>query len=95
MSKPYMPSNGAEGYQFEDAFCAHCWRDRAWRIAPDTAIKRQHGCKILGMALCGIQQKEWIQDDDGGNPRCTKFEEKRKRGPRKIKPGESLPGIES
>ena len=31
MSKPYQPSNGSEGEGFQEAFCNHCERDRAFR----------------------------------------------------------------
>lgn len=68
MPRPYMPSNGTEGCAFEARFCERCLRDKECRE------KQSGGCDILMNALCAIPPAEWIQDDDGDNPRCTAFE---------------------
>jgi hypothetical protein len=54
-------------------FCEKCIRDRAAR-AGDYA----NGCDILCCSLAfgighELYPKEWVQDDDGDNPRCTAF----------------------
>lgn len=70
-AKAYRPSNGSEGVDFDDRWCAHCTRDAAFR---DDDMK--DGCPIIAAAfLYDIDQpeypKEWIEDDKG--PRCTAF----------------------
>jgi hypothetical protein len=77
MTRPYQPSNGSEGEGFHAAFCDHCARDAAFRetnYEGDPAL----GCQILADSFAyrvtdPEYPKEWIQDDDGGNPRCTAF----------------------
>ncbi len=76
MTRPYRPSNGSEGEGFQSSFCDICERDRAFRDSgyDDAAL----GCKILANALAfDIKSpefpKEWVEDDDGGNSRCTAF----------------------
>jgi hypothetical protein len=74
MSKPYRPSNGTEGEGFEGQWCEKCTRDAGFRENPDSA----DGCPILAnVMIFNVDEagypKEWIQDDDGGNPRCTAF----------------------
>lgn len=74
-SKPYRPSNGTEGADFQDQFCAHCERDRAFRetnYEGDPAL----GCQIVAKTFyldIGDEgyPKEWIEDERG--PRCTAF----------------------
>lgn len=71
--KPYRPCNGSEGEWFESRFCDRCERDRDYRENDGDS------CPILGNALAfdiGEQgyPKEWIEDDNGENPRCTAFE---------------------
>lgn len=71
--KRYRPSNGSEGDCFMAQFCERCVKDRAAR-AGDYA----NGCDILCASLAfgighELYPKEWVQDDDGGNPRCTAF----------------------
>lgn len=73
MTKPYRPCNGSEGEWFENRFCYQCERDRAYRE------DRGDSCPIFGSALAfGIGDEhypaEWVEDDDGSNPRCTAFE---------------------
>jgi hypothetical protein len=67
--KPYMPSNGTEGCQFEGRMCDRCQKD----VPPDPDAGRDVGeCQIHNDALLGIQPKEWVEDEAG--PRCTAFE---------------------
>lgn len=71
--KRYRPSNGSEGDCFQAHFCERCIKDRAAR-AGDYA----NGCDILCRSLFfGINDpdypREWVQEDDGSNPRCTAF----------------------
>ena len=74
MSKPYRPCNGSEGMWFDDRWCDWCARDQEYRRTEDAAV----GCKILAGSFSydirdPLYPKEWIQDDDGMNPRCTAF----------------------
>lgn len=69
MSELYRPSNGSEGMDFMARFCDRCTKDRDY----------DNPCEILGRTLGLMTQdpnypREWIQDDDGANPRCTAFE---------------------
>jgi hypothetical protein len=75
-TRPYRPCNSDEGAWFEGKFCDLCKRDAAYRRDPD------HGdsCPILASVLAlSIDDpnypKEWVEDVDGKNPRCTAFEE--------------------
>jgi len=75
MTRPYRPSNGTEGMAFTDAFCDRCERDARYRKTDNP----EYACKILSATLIhdiGDKDypKEWIQDDDGSNPRCTAFQ---------------------
>jgi hypothetical protein len=74
MSKPYRPSNGTEGDYFQNDWCEKCARDQAFRNNPDSG----DGCPIVAATLIfdiheSEYPKEWIEDDDGSNPRCTAF----------------------
>jgi hypothetical protein len=74
MSKPYRPSNGTEGDDFDHWWCSGCARDQAFRDNPDSG----DGCSIVASTMIfNIDEpeypKEWIQNDDGSNPRCTAF----------------------
>lgn len=74
MSKPYRPSNGSEGIDWDDQWCSHCSRDAAFREDPD----QNDGCPIYALTFAldinhPDYPKEWIEDDDGSNPRCTAF----------------------
>jgi len=77
MTRSYIPSNGSEGEGFQESFCNRCARDAAFRETDyegDPAL----GCQILANTMAipfnsPDYPKEWIQDDDGGNPRCTAF----------------------
>ena len=67
MTKPYRPSNGTAGSMFMRKFCDRCTKDD-----PDT------GCEIVMLSMMyEIEEpdfpKEWVQDSEGGNPRCTAF----------------------
>jgi hypothetical protein len=61
--KPYLPSNGAEGYEFTAQYCDRCRHDLE---------VGQEGCEILALALIGEQPEEWRWIS--GTPTCTKFE---------------------
>lgn len=75
MSKPYRPSNGTEGADFQDFYCDRCARDAAFRETDyegDPAL----GCQILADTFCYSVDdpkypKEWITDERGA--RCTAF----------------------
>ncbi len=74
MTKPYRPSNGTEGECFYENWCLHCSRDAAFRDDPDSG----DGCPIVASTYVfeindPLYPKEWIEDDDGSNPRCTAF----------------------
>lgn len=67
----YYPSNGTEGMHFTSQFCDHCIHDN-----PDPDKKPK--CDILTAAMCFYPTdpeypREWIEDANGRNPRCTKF----------------------
>lgn len=71
--KPYRPSNCDSGESFVIHFCDRCIHDRAAR-----AGDYENGCPIYARALGfnirdPLYPKEWVQDDDGSNPRCTAF----------------------
>lgn len=63
-----MPSNGSEGEYFYAQWCARCVREP---YARDENAKGR--CPILTRAQLDRDAPEWIKDDDGANPRCTKF----------------------
>lgn len=72
--KPYRPSNGTEGDMFQEGWCAHCKRDKAFRADPD----REEGCNILARSMAysvGEQgyPVEWIWQR--GRPVCTAFDD--------------------
>lgn len=74
MSKRYRPSNGAEGADFMARFCNKCKRDQKYRETSDGA----DACPIATNAMAyGYNDpnypQEWIEDDDGRNPRCTAY----------------------
>lgn len=69
--KPYRPANGTAGMAFDDAWCARCQRDAAWREDENAAT-----CDILTRTLIhdiGDPEypAEWVEDEAG--PRCTAF----------------------
>lgn len=71
MSRPYRPSNGAEGEMFMTRYCERCKKD-----------SEEHPCDILGRSfsyhICDPEYPtEWIYDDDASPidlGRCTAFE---------------------
>jgi hypothetical protein len=75
MVEPYRPSSGSEGADFQERFCIHCERDRAFRETDylgDAAL----GCQILAATYRYAVDhpdypKEWIEDERGA--RCTAF----------------------
>lgn len=66
--RPYRPSNGTEGMIFEEQFCDRCVKNDP-----------EKGCEIQLNAFCyqiddPQYPKEWIEDGNLENPRCTAFE---------------------
>jgi hypothetical protein len=73
-TKPYRPANATEGTFFEEDNCSLCERDRAYR---ETGGK-SGSCPIVALVMVhaisdGEYPKQWVQDEDGKNPRCTDF----------------------
>lgn len=66
--KPYMPSNGTEGCDFEYRWCNHCLK---MPVNPDKG-----GCEIFLNALCGKQPKQWVYGEDGKSI-CTAFKSRK------------------
>lgn len=74
--KPYRPSSGTEGAAFDDAWCAHCARDAAYREAGDDGDPAI-ACQILSNTFVydmndPAYPKEWVYGKDG-RPCCTAF----------------------
>jgi hypothetical protein len=76
-TRPFRPANGTEGMIFDDAFCARCQRDAAWRIDENA-----EPCGILTRTfIYSITDpdypSEWSEDDvpysEDTHPRCTAF----------------------
>ena len=77
MTKPLYLPNGSAGMDFMAMFCDRC------QCEPDTGEEAtaESGCPILSNAMffsVGEEgyPKEWVEDDDGSNPRCTAFVER-------------------
>ena len=62
--KTYRPSNGTEGLYFEARMCDQCVRWRTCDIHLDVMCLDIDDPKY---------PKEWVQEDDGTNARCTAF----------------------
>jgi hypothetical protein len=83
----YEPSNGSEGIDFMDQFCAHCVKDKALNGEKDPDIcKGEDYCTIIAASMMfklGTEAypTEWVYDDEG-LPTCTAFEE--------VKPDQSV-----
>lgn len=72
--RPYRPSNGTEGEIFMEQFCHRCAK------YPDDP-NDPNQCDILARSFfhqVGEPEypKEWIEDGNLENPRCTAFEPK-------------------
>lgn len=70
-TRPFRPCNGTEGDVFTTAFCDHCRHNN-----PDPEGSPQ--CDILTRTMVYDVKdpdypKEWIQDFNGNNPRCTAY----------------------
>lgn len=75
MTRSYRPSNGTEGELFMEEFCYRCKRDERFQQTQAA----EDGCSIVALSLVlditdPDYPKEWIQDDDGRNCRCTAFQ---------------------
>ena len=78
VGKPYRPSTGTEGAAFDEAWCANCERDKAYRDGgpdADPAI----ACRIIADTFVYAVSdprypKEWVYDRDGC-PSCTAYTE--------------------
>lgn len=71
--KPYRPSTGSEGADFQARWCDLCSRDKAFREDPDFG----ESCPIVADTFAfdiadPRYPKEWIHDRDG-RPSCTAF----------------------
>lgn len=69
--KPYRPSNGTEGADFQDRWCCRCERDA--KFSEDYP---ELGCQILANTFVyevddPRYPKEWVVKD--GSPCCTAF----------------------
>ena len=74
MTKPYEPSNGTEGMQFTSFYCDRCSREEKYERTQDG----KDACRLLSASLVFRKTdpeypEEWIQEDDGSNPRYTAF----------------------
>lgn len=65
--RPYRPSNGTEGMIFEAQFCDSCIKQG------DCAIATNAFWHLIGDPE---YPKEWLEDGNLENPRCTAFEAK-------------------
>ncbi len=76
IGQPYRPGSGTEGMAFDEEWCEHCTRDKAYRDGgpdADPAI----ACQIIADTFAydidhPKYPKEWIYDRDG-RPSCTAF----------------------
>lgn len=81
--RPYRPSNGTEGADFQMHFCDRC----AWDAEYRRTDQGEDGCPLIAAAMladgCFAEDypKEWVEDDDGSNARCTKFQQGDDRPP--------------
>lgn len=74
--KPYSPSNGSEGLDFQAAFCDRCQREADPRWDRGNGDGR-FGCTILSDALLfrvgdPKYPHQWTHDERG-RPTCTAF----------------------
>jgi len=74
--KPYRPGSGTEGMAFDDAWCAYCERDKAYRDGgpdADPAIACQIIAATFAFEIADPRYpKEWVYDRKG-KPCCTAF----------------------
>lgn len=73
LTRLYRPSNGSEGEMFQEKWCYRC--------AKYPAVDSDVDCDILARSFWNDiddpkYPKEWIQDANGDNPRCTAFQYK-------------------
>ncbi len=64
--KSYRPSNGTEGWIFEENWCCQCGTNESIRDVQ---------CDININALFGEQPKEWVYDENN-NPSCAAWTER-------------------
>ena len=66
--RAYRPSNGSEGIVFEGEFCEKCEHEMKCGIYLD----------VMRLDVDDPNYpKEWVQDDEGGNEKCTAFTAKK------------------
>lgn len=70
----YRPSNGTEGDYFQEAWCARCKADRAYRESGG----KEAGCDLIARSMAfkvdePRYPKEWVWRD--GYPVCTAFDD--------------------
>jgi len=79
--KPYMPANGTEGCDFEDAWCAHCKNrngDGGWEDEFGNDVEGR--CHLLDKAFYAEQPTEWKWRN--GKPVCTAYRKDADNPPR-------------
>ena len=74
-TRPFQPGNGSHGDWFTAKFCDRCNQPDEVAFAKSG---EGAGCTIRNATmLYGVSApeypSEWVQDADGGNPRCTAF----------------------
>ena len=72
MTRPYRPSNGSEGAYFIERWCDRCVHDEPHRNNTGDS------CAIVANSMAFRVRdpeypKEWVQEDNGSNARCTAF----------------------
>jgi hypothetical protein len=92
--KPYCPSSGTEGSEFEDAWCGTCNRYRIVDVANDI-VDCQKGHLIAAYATADVNDpgfpKAWVYDAEG-RPSCSDWQQT--NGPDE-KPGRLCAGAPS
>lgn len=78
--RKYRPSNGSEGEWFFRDWCDQCAAYNICKIWPATMAYGTDHPKY---------PKQWIYDKDDV-PTCTSFSEKKSRGPKRIRDGNTI-----
>lgn len=74
MTKKYRPANGSEGEIFHNHFCNRCQKDR-YESRPCSILNRTLMLDVTDKKY----PKQWVTDNNGGNPRCTSFKPREER----------------